>query len=125
MSRPAKGNASATSSRRTTSSQYFNNQQMRSIRKELLLTRATVERMEIAEAGLELRHSLASFSWLRLLMPRWASPGVGKMGSMFRDHPLVGSLASLLLTAAPRITLLRKAAKWGAIGFAAWETWQV
>jgi hypothetical protein len=126
MSRPAKGNAaSSLSSRQGEFSRAFTNRQMRSIRKELLMTRAAIERMEIAEAGQELRQSVANFSWLRLLVPRWSSPGFGKMGRVLRDHPLASSVASLILSAAPRIKLLRKAFKWGAVGLTAWETWQV
>src|SRR3954447_23091192 len=43
--------------------------QLRELRKELLLVRADVERMEFAQATLELREAVTHFSWLKFIVP--------------------------------------------------------
>ena len=59
---------------------------MRALRKELLIARADVERMELAQASADLRYKVSHFSVLNLLMPgrrkrgRAAAEGSGFLG---------------------------------------------
>jgi hypothetical protein len=100
--------------------------QMRAVRKELLLLRAEVERADFVRARVELRTSLERFGWLKLFLPRFSSvrtKGSGKSVSDWLNHPLVGSLASLLLAKPLRSTLAAGAKpllKWGTLGAVAW-----
>ncbi|MDR5855325.1 DUF3318 domain-containing protein [Caballeronia sp. LZ062] len=126
---------------------------MRTLRKELLLARADVERMELRQATHELRDSVAHLPLIgSMLVPgsrparrsvRSTSPrgtisgvldsllgrgGAGKYSFLFKQYPVVGSLASLLLTKPVRTRLLRSAKpliKWGGLGLAAWEGWRI
>jgi hypothetical protein len=124
---------------------------MRALRKELLIARADVERMELRQATLDLRSSVTHFSFLRFLMPnrggnrrfgsrRGASGGGigetlssllgggGGIGLLFKQFPVIGSLASLILTRPVRTRLIGGAKpllKWGGLGFAAWEGWRI
>ncbi len=123
---------------------------MRALRKELLIARADVERMELRQATLDLRQSVTHFSFLRFLMPnrgncRWGSRrgalgggiqdilsqllgGGGGIGLLFKQFPIIGSLASLALTKSVRTTVVRGAKpmlKWGGLGLAAWEGWRI
>ena len=77
---------------------------LRALRKELLLVRADVERMELAQATVDLRQAVTHFSWLKFIVPglagmRWskartASAGIG---SLLKEYPLISSIASMLL----------------------------
>lgn len=120
---------------------------MRALRKELLIARADVERMELRQATYDLRASVTHFSFLRFLMPggrsrRWgrrgASSGIGGMlgsllgsgnlGVLIKQYPIIGSVASLVLTKPVRTKLLRSAKpllKWGGLGLAGWEAWRI
>jgi len=128
---------------------------MRTLRKELLLARADVERMELRQATNDLRDSVAHLPLIgSMLVPgsrsgrrgrRGSSSGgignmltsllgggggrsAGKFGFLFKQYPVIGSLASLLLTKPVRNTVLRGAkplVKWGGLGLAAWEGWRI
>ncbi|QDQ82867.1 DUF3318 domain-containing protein [Paraburkholderia megapolitana] len=108
---------------------------LRALRKELLIVRADIERMEFAQATVELRQSVSHFSWLKFLLPglRGMSWGAGKsanagIGALLKQYPLISSLASLLLARPLRSTLLASAKpllKWGGLGFAAWEAYRI
>ncbi|AME22945.1 DUF3318 domain-containing protein [Burkholderia sp. PAMC 26561] len=111
---------------------------MRALRKELLIARADVERMELAQASADLRYKVKHFSVLNMIMPgrgkRGRSTGVGGfmnrmtggagggglsgLGSFFnasnlslllKQYPVVGSLASLILAKPVRTRLLASA----------------
>ncbi|MGV7245766.1 DUF3318 domain-containing protein [Caballeronia sp. M23-90] len=111
---------------------------MRALRKELLIARADVERMELAQASADLRYKVKHFSVLNMIMPgrgkRGRSSGVGGfmnrmtggagggrlsgLGSLFnasnlslllKQYPVVGSLASLILAKPVRTRLLASA----------------
>ncbi|SAK95501.1 DUF3318 domain-containing protein [Caballeronia ptereochthonis] len=121
--------------------------QMRALRKELLLARADVERMELRQATYDLRASVTHFSFLRFLIPgggsrRWgrrgASSGIagmlgsllgsGNVGALLKPYPIIGSVASLVLTRPVRTRLLRSAKpllKWGGLALAGWEGWRI
>ena len=122
---------------------------MRALRKELLIARADVERMELAQAGADLRYKVSHFSVLSLLMPGRrkrgrASGGSGFMsrmsglgglfsgggglGLLLKQYPVVSSLASLVLTKPVRSRLLASAKpilKWGGLGLLGWEAYRV
>jgi hypothetical protein len=95
------------------------------IRKEILLLRCELERMEIAEASAELRARFAHFGWLKMLVPRFgARGGIAGFGHLLKDYPLLSSLASLALTQGPKIRSLKRfkpVLKFGAVAFAAWQ----
>ena len=122
--------------------------QMRALRKELLIARADVERMELRQATYDLRSSVTHFSFLRFLLPgggsrRWGRRGTsagglgGVLGSLlgsgniavlFKQYPIIGSLASLVLTKPVRTKVLRGAKpllKWGGLALAGWESWRI
>jgi hypothetical protein len=101
------------------------------IRKEILLLRCDLERMEITEASAELRSRFAHFGWLKMLVPRFGPRGgVAGFSHLLKDYPLVSSLASLALANGPRIKSLKRlkpVLKFGAVAFAAWQAvklWQ-
>ncbi|TAM55078.1 MAG: DUF3318 domain-containing protein [Paraburkholderia sp.] len=107
--------------------------QMRAVRKELLLLRAEVERSEFVKARLELNRKFANLSWLRMLVPGFG-PGRARAKATGRgvnatltdlvlNHPLVSSLASVILAKPLRATVAAGAKpllKWGALGAAGW-----
>ena len=121
---------------------------MRALRKELLIARADVERMELRQATYDLRSSVTHFSFLRFLLPgggsrRWGRRGAsaggiggvlgsllgsGNIGVLFKQYPIIGSLASLVLTKPVRTKVLRGAKpllKWGGLALAGWESWRI
>lgn len=104
---------------------------MRAVRKELLLLRAEVERAEFVQARAELHRKFANLSWLKLFVPglgraRSKPSGHGvnaTLSDWVLGHPLVSSLASVVLTQPLRATIAAGAKpllKWGALGAAAW-----
>ncbi|WP_114809110.1 DUF3318 domain-containing protein [Paraburkholderia kururiensis] len=104
--------------------------QLRALRKELLLVRADVERMELAEATFELKQAVTHFRWLRFLLPMFGQGGArsASIGLLLKDHPLVGSLLSLLLAKPLRAGLVKgakPALKWGAVALGAWEAFRI
>jgi hypothetical protein len=107
--------------------------QLRALRKELLLVRASVERAEMAESLVDLRQAVTSFSWLRFVMPGFgrssAAAGMGAgLGNLLKQYPLLSSLASLVLAKPLRAsiaTVARPAIKWGGLAFTAWEAYRV
>nr|WP_158936120.1 DUF3318 domain-containing protein [Burkholderia sp. S171] len=126
---------------------------MRALRKELLIARADVERMELAQASADLRYKVSHFSVLSLLMPgrrkrgrasgasgfmsRMSglsglsglfSGGGGGLGLLLKQYPVVSSLASLVLTKPVRSRLIASAKpilKWGGLGLLGWEAYRV
>lgn len=110
--------------------------QYRALRKELLILRSDVERLELAEAGAELRQAVTHFRWLKLLMPGFRGGSIGRsakginasLGSIVSQYPLVSSLVSAVLAKPVRSLVAKSAApalKWGSIGFAVWEAYQI
>jgi hypothetical protein len=117
---------------RTMSVRDSGDPKIRAIRKELLLARADVERLEIAQASTELRHGVASFSWVRWFLPGLGTArtlrGLPAIGALLEHYPLLGSLASLVFAGPVRRTLLRHAKpllKWSALGAAAWQAYKI
>ncbi|MGA7779665.1 MAG: DUF3318 domain-containing protein [Paraburkholderia sp.] len=108
---------------------------LRALRKELLMVRADVERMELAQATVDLRQAVTHFSWLKFLVPgfggmRWGKArGAGAgVGALLKEYPLISSIASLLLAKPLRATVAAGAKpvlKWGSLGLAAWEAYRI
>ncbi|MFM0499462.1 DUF3318 domain-containing protein [Paraburkholderia caffeinilytica] len=112
---------------------------LRALRKELLLVRADVERMELAQATIELRQAVTHFSWLKFILPGFGGMRVGSgskasvfnagsIGALLKQYPLISSIASLLLAKPLRATLAasaKPALKWGSLALAGWEAYRI
>ncbi|WP_175683931.1 DUF3318 domain-containing protein [Burkholderia cenocepacia] len=132
MSQNITGNPSRSHSSRSN----WSASQHRALRKELLILRSEVERLEFAEAAAEMRHAVTRFSWLKVFIPGLSTGRFGQsarnlnasLGQLVNQYPMLSSLASLVL-AKPVRSLLRASAgpalKWGTLGFAAWEVYRI
>jgi hypothetical protein len=110
--------------------------QQRALRKELLILRSEVERLEFAEAAADMRDAVTRFSWLKVFIPGLSGGRFGQsaknlnasLGHLVNQYPMLSSLASLVL-AKPVRSLLRAstgpALKWGTLGFAVWEVYRI
>jgi hypothetical protein len=112
---------------------------LRALRKELLLVRADVERMELAQATIELRQAVTHFSWLKFILPGFGGMRVGRgskasflnagsIGALLKQYPLISSIASLLLAKPLRATIAagaKPALKWGSLALAGWEAYRI
>ncbi|MFM0427908.1 DUF3318 domain-containing protein [Paraburkholderia aspalathi] len=112
---------------------------LRALRKELLLVRADVERMELAQATIELRQAVTHFSWLKFILPGFGGMRVGRgskagflnagsIGALLKQYPLVSSIASLVLAKPLRATIAagaKPALKWGSLALAGWEAYRI
>jgi hypothetical protein len=106
--------------------------QLRALRKELLIVRASVERAEMTSAVIELRESVTRFNWLRFLVPgvgRSHSRGLGAgLSNLLTQYPLLSSLVSLIVAKPLRGRVFKAARpiiRWGTLAFTAWEVWRV
>lgn len=112
---------------------------LRALRKELLMVRADVERVELAQATVDLRQAVTHFSWLKFIVPGFggirAGSGsktgflnAGTIGALLKQYPLVSSIASILLAKPLRATILGNAKpllKWGSLALAGWEAYRI
>ncbi|MGF6740079.1 DUF3318 domain-containing protein [Paraburkholderia atlantica] len=112
---------------------------LRALRKELLLVRADVERVELAQAAFELRQAVTHFSWLKFVIPGFGGVRVGKgskarvlnagtIGALLKQYPFISSVVSLLLAKPLRATVVksaRPALKWGSLALGAWEAFRI
>lgn len=129
-------NVTGHSPRPHSSRSHWSASQHRALRKELLILRSEVERLELAEAAADVRHAVTRFSWLKVLIPGLSGGTFGQsaknlnasLGHLVNQYPMLSSLASLVL-AKPIRSLLRASAgpalKWGTVGFAAWEVYRI
>ncbi len=112
--------------------------QMRALRKELLLVRASVERAEMTASIIELRETVTHFSWLRFLVPGFgraaasASRSTGAFGSglssLLKQYPILSSLVSFVVAKPLRdgiASAAKPVVKWGGLAFTAYEAWRV
>ena len=107
--------------------------QLRALRKELLLVRASVERAEMAEALVDIRATVTNFSWLRFVVPGFGRSGArggvaSGLGSLLKEYPLISSLISLIVAKPLRtsiVSVARPVIKWGGLAFTAWEAYRV
>lgn len=111
-------------------SRHFSPRQLRILRKEMLLLRASVERAEVAQAGCELRRKFSHFGWLKWLAPTWAvgKTELGNLSSIISKYPMLSSVLSLAMSTSLRHTavrLVKPAAKLGVVAFAGWSVWKV
>jgi hypothetical protein len=112
---------------------------LRALRKELLLVRADVERIELAQATIELRQAVTHFSWLKFIVPGFGGVrtrsgekasfiNAGTIGALLKQYPFISSIASMLLARPLRATVAAGAKpvlKWGSLGLAAWEAYRI
>jgi hypothetical protein len=114
---------------------------LRALRKELLIVRADVERVEFAQATRDLREAVTHFSWLKFIVPgfagaaRWGSRGgrrggaaAGTLGALLKEYPLISSIVSMVLARPLRQTVAagaKPALKWGSLALGAWEAWRI
>jgi hypothetical protein len=104
---------------------------LRALRKELLIVRAEVERMELAQATLELRNAVTHFSWLKFVVPGFGGRGGSAtrgIGSLLKAYPVLSSVVSLILAKPIRAGVVAGAKpvlKWGSLALAAWEAYRV
>ncbi|MFM0733296.1 DUF3318 domain-containing protein [Paraburkholderia sediminicola] len=112
---------------------------LRALRKELLLVRADVERMELAQATIELRQAVTHFSWLKFILPGFGGMRVGtgpkarflnagNIGALLKQYPFISSIASLVLAKPLRATIAagaKPALKWGGLALAGWEAYRI
>ncbi|WP_269505335.1 DUF3318 domain-containing protein [Burkholderia sp. IMCC1007] len=129
-------NVTGNSPRSHSSRSNWSASQHRALRKELLILRSEVERLELVEAAAEVRHAVTRFSWLKILVPGLSTGRFSQsaktlnasLGQLVNQYPMLSSLASLVL-AKPMRSLLRASAgpalKWGTVGFAAWEAYRI
>ncbi|WP_454722352.1 MULTISPECIES: DUF3318 domain-containing protein [Cupriavidus] len=101
------------------------------IRKELLITRAALERYDCAQALHHVRGSAARFGRVGTWLPRLTRPASWlKLLGLARDYPVLSSTLSLALPLLRKTPVLRwgwKLAKLGglaAAGYWAYDTWQ-
>ncbi|MDR6500929.1 DUF3318 domain-containing protein [Burkholderia sp. MS455] len=132
MSQNVTGNAHRPHSSRSN----WSASQHRALRKELLILRSEVERLELAAAAGEMRQAVTRFSWLKVFIPGLSGSKFSQsaknlnasLGHLVNQYPMLSSLASLVL-AKPVRSLLRASAgpalKWGTLGFAAWEVYRI
>lgn len=114
---------------------------LRALRKELLLVRADVERMELAQATTDLREAVTHFSWLKMIVPGMGGMRVGgsgpkggnvlnagSIGTLLKQYPLISSVASMLLSKQLRAGVAagaKPALKWGGLGLVGWEAFRI
>lgn len=112
---------------------------LRALRKELLAVRADVERVELAQATVDLRQAVTHFGWLKFIVPGFGGMRKGSgsktgflnaatIGALLKQYPLVSSIASILLAKPLRATVLASAKpvlKWGSLALAGWEAYRI
>lgn len=101
------------------------------VRKELLITRAALERYDCVHALHDVRESARSMLRIGALVPRVARPqSMWKVLGLAQKYPVLGTAVSLALPLLKRVPVLRmgvKMSKWGALGAAGYwlyQTWQ-
>jgi hypothetical protein len=101
------------------------------VRKELLVTRAALERYDCAQALHHVRDSATRFGRLSAWLPRMTRPAAWlKLLGLAKDYPLLSSAVSLALPLLRKTPILRwtwKASKLGMLagaGYWAYQTWQ-
>jgi hypothetical protein len=125
----------ATFRRQHKSTKDLSTPQLRALRKELLIVRADVERMELAQATTDLRQAVIHFSWLKFVLPgfasmRWGARGAASkgIGTLLKQYPLISSLVSLLLARPLRTSVVATAKpvlKWGSLALGVWEAYRI
>lgn len=102
-----------------------------SVRKELLITRAALERYDCVHALHDVRTSVRGVTRIGAWLPRIGGrQSLWKMVGLAREYPILGPALSLGLPLLRRVPVLRwgwKLSKLGLVagaGYWAWQTWQ-
>ena len=97
------------------------------LRKQMLLMRAAVERVELARTLDDLRRAATLSAIFRNAMPSDRTRSfAARVVELVKRYPVVTSAASLIATRFP-IPILRRAIKWGGLatlGYRLWLLWQ-
>ena len=97
------------------------------LRKQMLLMRAAVERVELAHHVLDVKRAATVSAIVRNAMPGDRSRGVAARAlDMLKRYPFAASAASLI-AARFKFPLLRVATKWGGaatVVYKLWDLWQ-
>lgn len=101
---------------------------LRALRKELLIIRADVARMELMQSIFKLKQAVTYLNLLRHFLSSfgqfcWIRKGTA-IAALFKTYPLVSSLVSLLLAKLLKISItksVKPALKWGSFAFAIWK----
>ena len=97
------------------------------LRKEMLVMRAAVERLELAQHIVDLREAATVSAIVRNAMPGDRSQSIAsRVFDLLKRYPIVASATSLL-AAQFKFPLLKAAAKWGGVatvGYKFWELWK-
>jgi hypothetical protein len=96
------------------------------LRKQMLLMRAAVERVELAQHVLDVRQAATISAIVRNALPGDRSRSVASRAlDVVKRYPFVTSVASLL-AAQFKFPILKVATKWGGlatVGYKLWELW--
>jgi hypothetical protein len=97
------------------------------LRKQMLLMRAAVERVELAQHVLDVREAATLSAIVRNALPGDRSRNVAsRLFDLLKSHPVVTSAVSIV-AARFKIPIIAFAAKWGGaatIGYKLWELWK-
>ena len=97
------------------------------LRKQMLLMRAAVERVELAHHVLDLRRAATISAIVRNAMPGDRTRSVASRAfDVIKRYPFITSATSLL-AARFKFPILAAATKWGGaatVGYKLWELWQ-
>ena len=97
------------------------------LRKQMLLMRAAVERVELAHHILEVRQAATLSAIVRNAMPGDRTRSLASRAfEMIKRYPFITSATSLL-AARFKFPVLAAATKWGGaatVGYKLWELWQ-
>lgn len=97
------------------------------LRKQMLVMRAAVERVELAQHILDVRQAATVSAIVRNAMPGDRSRSLASRAfDVVRRYPFIASATSLL-AARFKFPILAAATKWGGaatVGYKLWELWQ-
>lgn len=97
------------------------------LRKQMLLMRAAVERVELAQHVLDVRRAATVSAIVRNALPGDRSRSLASRAfEMVKRYPFVASAASLVATRF-KLPILGFATKWGGaatVGYKLWQAWQ-
>jgi hypothetical protein len=96
------------------------------LRKQMLVMRAAVERVELAQHVLDVREAATISALVRNALPDRSRGLASRSLEVLRRYPFVMSAAGLLATQF-KLPVLKFATKWGGmatVGYKLWEAWQ-
>ena len=97
------------------------------LRKQMLVMRAAVERVELAQHVLDVRRAATVSAIVRNALPGQRSQGVASRAfDLLKRFPLLATAASLVASRF-KLPILKVATKWGgaaSVGYKLWLLWQ-